>query len=107
MVYFSFNDFVDCKQSGEIYNLKRIEENIIKYEHIPSTKIPIMYKDNFFFTITPTLKIYHKKREKTLYFFYFFNLLKYFISFNNLIFSIILYLGIFSYICLFLLYRYS
>lgn len=56
MVYFSFNDFVDCKQSGEIYNLKRIEENIIKYEQI-SGKIRTER------TKTPIIEIIKNKRE--------------------------------------------
>ena len=34
MVYFSFNDFVDCEQSGEIYKVKKIGEEIVKYEQV-------------------------------------------------------------------------
>ena len=34
MVYFSFNDFVDCEQSGEIYKVKKLGEDIVKYEQV-------------------------------------------------------------------------
>lgn len=34
MVYFSFNDFVDCEQSGEIYKVKKLGEEIVKYEQV-------------------------------------------------------------------------
>ena len=37
MVYFSFNDFVDCEQSGEIYKVRKLGENVVKYEQISKT----------------------------------------------------------------------
>lgn len=37
MVYFSFNDFVDCEQSGEIYKVRKVGENVVKYEQISKT----------------------------------------------------------------------
>lgn len=32
MIYFSYNDFADCAENGEMYEIKRVEENIAKYE---------------------------------------------------------------------------
>lgn len=32
MIYFSYNDFMDCTESGEIYKLTKVEEKIAKYE---------------------------------------------------------------------------
>lgn len=32
MIYFSYNDFMDCEQNGEINEIRRIGEEIIKYE---------------------------------------------------------------------------
>ena len=37
MVYFSFNDFVDCEQSEEIYKVRKLGENVVKYEQISKT----------------------------------------------------------------------
>lgn len=32
MIYFSYNDFVDCTENGDINEIKKVEENIAKYE---------------------------------------------------------------------------
>lgn len=32
MIYFSYNDFVDCTENGDINEIKKVEENIVKYE---------------------------------------------------------------------------
>lgn len=32
MIYFSYNDFVDCTENGDINEIKKVEENIIRYE---------------------------------------------------------------------------
>lgn len=32
MTYFSYNDFVDCTENGEMYEIKKVEENIARYE---------------------------------------------------------------------------
>ena len=37
MVYFSFDDFVDCEQSEEIYKVRKLGENVVKYEQISKT----------------------------------------------------------------------
>ena len=32
MIYFSYNDYMDYTENGEINEVKRVEENIAKYE---------------------------------------------------------------------------
>ena len=32
MLYFSYNDFMDCTENGEIDKVKRVEENIEIYK---------------------------------------------------------------------------
>lgn len=32
MLYFSYNDFMDCTENGEIYKITKVEEKIAKYE---------------------------------------------------------------------------
>lgn len=32
MIYFSYNDFMDCTENGEIYKITKVEEKIAKYE---------------------------------------------------------------------------
>lgn len=32
MTYFSYNDYVDCNENGEMYEIKKVEENIARYE---------------------------------------------------------------------------
>lgn len=39
MTYFSYNDFVDCTENGEMYGRKKVEENIVKYEVINGVNI--------------------------------------------------------------------
>lgn len=32
MIYFSYNDFMDCTENGEIDEIKKLEENTVRYE---------------------------------------------------------------------------
>ena len=32
MIYFSYNDFMDCTENGEIDKIAKVEEKIVKYE---------------------------------------------------------------------------
>ena len=32
MIYFSYNDYLDCMENGKISNIERVEEKISKYE---------------------------------------------------------------------------
>lgn len=32
MTYFSYNDYEDCTENGEMYEIKKVEENIARYE---------------------------------------------------------------------------
>ena len=54
MVYFSFNDFVDCRQNGEIYKNKRVGEKRTKYEQTSGNIEKIE---------SPIIKIIKNKRE--------------------------------------------
>lgn len=39
MLYFSYNDFADCTENGKIDKVRKLEENIVKYEIRNKTKI--------------------------------------------------------------------
>lgn len=39
MLYFSYNDFADCTGNGKIDKVRKLEENIVKYEIRNKTKI--------------------------------------------------------------------
>lgn len=39
MIYFSYNDFMDCAENGEIYKITKVEEKIAKYEIRNGTKV--------------------------------------------------------------------
>ena len=32
MLYFSYNDFMDCTENGEIDKVKKVEENVESYD---------------------------------------------------------------------------
>lgn len=39
MIYFSYNDFMDCTENGEIYKITKVEEKIAKYEIKNGSKV--------------------------------------------------------------------
>lgn len=71
MIYFSYNDFMDCEQNGENNELRKIGEEIVRYEVKNSDKNE--YKNE-----TPIIEIIKVKKELR-------NFLKEFLNFNEFI----------------------
>ena len=69
MIYFSYNDFMDCEQNGENNEVKKIGEEIVKYE-VKNSRNTI--------NESPIIKIIRDKKQFKIFLDEFFNL-------NNLI----------------------
>lgn len=51
MRYFSYNDYMDCTENGEINGIKRVEEKIAKYEFKNGTKTTYNIKNKIIETL--------------------------------------------------------
>lgn len=51
MRYFSYNDYMDCTENGEINEIKRVEEKIAKYEFKNGTKTTYNIKNKIIETL--------------------------------------------------------